>query len=398
MNAHILTAVLAGLAMIGPFAIDTYLPSFPAIATHFAIEPALVQQTLSVFLFAFSVMNLFYGTLSDSFGRRPVILVALAIFTASSIGAAMAPSFTWLLIFRGLQGASSGAGMVVGQAIVRDRLSGAAAQRMVANIMMVFGIAPAAAPVIGGFLHVTFGWRSIFVFMAMITAILLLACVYALPESLDRKLRQPFHLATIGGNYGKAIRHPQFLLRALAIGLAFSGFGLYIASAANFLIHVLHLPETAFAWLFVPMIAGMVAGSAIGGKLAHRIETPILIRRGYMVMAIGVLLNLAYTRFFTAAVPWAVLPIMLYSFGMALALPGMTMMTQGIFPKTRGMAASLQNFIQMLIFAIVSGFVAPMLFESAFKLAEGMAVGMIASAALWKLASVRKGSSTQLSH
>lgn len=391
MTIHLLTLVLAGLAMIGPFAIDTYLPSFPAIAEHFAVAPMAVQQTLSVYLFAFSLMNLFYGTLSDSFGRRPVILVSLLLFTAASVGAALAPSFAWLLTFRALQGATAGAGMVVGQAIVRDRFQGADAQRLIANIMMVFGVAPAVAPVIGGFLHVAFGWRSTLAFMAGIGLVLLAACHVALRETLPPSSRQAFRAGNIAGNYWTAVRHPQFLLRAFGVGFAFSGFGLYIASAASFVMQVLRLPETAFGWLFIPMVGGMVLGSATSGRLAHRVPAPAMIRRGYAVMALAAIVNLAYTALSAPAVPWAVLPIMLYAFGMAVALPAMSLMTQGLLPQLRGLAASLQNFVQMLIFALVSGFVAPLLFDSALNMAAGVAVGLALSIAFWSAGSRRSG-------
>jgi DHA1 family bicyclomycin/chloramphenicol resistance-like MFS transporter len=152
---RLLTVILACLGMVGALAIDTYLPSIPAIGRAFEVGPVAVQQTLSVFLFTFAFMMLFHGTLSDSFGRRPVILVALVVYTLGSVGAALAPSFGWLLAFRALQGLAAGAGSVIGQAIVQDRFSGAQAQKMMSHIMMVFGLAPAIAPVLGGWLHVT---------------------------------------------------------------------------------------------------------------------------------------------------------------------------------------------------------------------------------------------------
>ena len=384
-SSGILTLILAGLAMLGPFATDTFLPSFPAIAANFDVSPVAVQQTLSVYLFAYALMTLFYGTLSDSFGRRPVVIWSLVLFAIGSVGATFAPSFGWLLFFRGLQGMSAGAGRVIGQAIVQDSFTGAAAQKMLANIMMVFGIAPAIAPVIGGYLHVSFGWRSTFVFMAAVTLILLVACLRALPETLKPSERHPFHLMPIARNYGRVLRSPQFLLRSLAVAFAFGGFALYISSAASFVLNILHLPETAFAWLFVPMVGGLVLGSALTGKLAHRISTTVRLRAGLAAMAAGSVASVAYTYYFTAAVPFAVLPIMLYAFGMALVLPGMTMATLQIFPTLRGLSASLQNFVQMLVFAIVSGSVAPLLYDSAFKLALGMAGAMLLSLICWLL-------------
>jgi DHA1 family bicyclomycin/chloramphenicol resistance-like MFS transporter len=383
-SARTLTLVLATLAMLGPFATDTYLPSFVAIGQQFSVGPMLVQQTFSIYLFGYSLMTLFYGTLSDSFGRRPVILASLLIFIAGSIGATLAPSFTWLLVFRAMQGMSAGAGMVIGQAIVRDRLSGADAQKMIAQIMMVFGIAPAVAPVIGGLLQVTFGWRAVFAFMAAIALLLLVACRRYLPESLPPSERQPLHLGSIAGNYWKAIRHPQFLLRSLGIGFCFGGFGLYIASAASFVMQVLHLPETAFAWLFIPLITGIVLGSAVNARAAHRVSMNVMIRSGLLVMGLACAINLLYTSLQVAAVPWAVLPVMLYAFGMALALPGMVLQTLGLFPRVRGLAASLQNFVQMLIFALVSGYLAPLLFDSAFKLAAGLAAAWCLGVLFWR--------------
>lgn len=374
---------LAGLSMIGAFAIDTFLPSFPAIAHQFSISMPVVQQALSAYLLAFSAMTLFYGTLSDSFGRRPVILASLLLFTAASIGAALAPSFAWLLAFRVLQGLSAGGGMVIGQAIVRDRFAGAAAQRLMSHITMVFGLAPAIAPVIGGYLHVTFGWRSVFVFMTALGLALFLASHRFLHESLPRESRIRFHPLSLAKNYWTALRHRRFLARSLAAGFAFGGLGLYISSAASFVINILHLPETAFAWLFVPMIGGMVLGSALGARLAHRAKPAAVLRYGFACMAVAAIANLAYNQLFAAAVPWAVLPIMLYTFGLGLSMPGMSLTALDLFPKMRGLAASLLNFVQMLIFSLISGVIAPMLFDSAFKLAQGVLACFVLAATCW---------------
>jgi len=378
---RVLTVILACLGMVGALAIDTYLPSMPAIGRTFEVGPVAVQQTLSVFLFTFAFMMLFYGTLSDSFGRRPVILVALAVYTLASAGAAMAPSFGWLLFFRALQGLSAGAGSVIGQAIVQDRFTGADAQRIMSHIMMVFGLAPAVAPVLGGWLHVAFGWRATFVFLALFGILMLLACLKLLPESLPPEKRHAFHGVAIARNYVKVLGHPQFLLLSLAVGMAFGGLSIYIGSAANFVMDILHLPETAFAWMFIPLISGMVIGSAWGGKRAGKMAPAKLRGIGYGLMLLACVLNVGYTAFAGDAVtvPWAVLPLMVYTFGLAVAMPAIQVGALALFPENRGLASSMLAFIQMMSFALISGLVAPMLFGSAFKLACGVAVGLVAS-------------------
>jgi DHA1 family bicyclomycin/chloramphenicol resistance-like MFS transporter len=385
---RLLTVILACLGMVGALAIDTYLPSIPAIGRAFEVGPVAVQQTLSVFLFTFAFMMLFHGTLSDSFGRRPVILVALVIYTLGSIGAALAPSFGWLLAFRALQGLAAGAGSVIGQAIVQDRFSGAQAQKMMSHIMMVFGLAPAIAPVLGGWLHVNFGWRATFWFLAMFGALMLLVCWRLLPESLPREKRHAFHGIAIARNYLKVLGHPQFLLLSLSVGLAFGGLSLYIGSAANFVMEILHLPETAFAWMFIPLISGMVIGSAWGGKRAATHKPATMRAIGFGLMALACVLNVGYTAWAHDAVtvPWAVLPLMVYTFGLAVAMPAIQVAALGLFPENRGLAASMLAFIQMMSFALVSGLVAPILFGSAFRLACGVAVGLVASYVAVRLA------------
>ncbi len=371
--------------MVGALAIDTYLPAIPAIGQAFQVGPVLVQQTLSVFLLTFASMMLFYGTLSDSFGRRPVILGSLLLYTLASIGAAFAPTFGALLACRALQGLAAGAGSVVGQAIVQDRFSGAQAQRMLSHMMMVFGLAPAIAPVLGGWLHVTFGWRSTFVFLAGFGSVMLMVCYRALPESLPVAQRHPFHPLTIARNYLKVVAHPEFVLMALSIGLAFGGISFYIGSAANFIIDILHLPETAFAWLFIPLIGGFTAGSALGGKFAGSVSPKRMMLIGFAVMGAAALVNVAYAYSFVAAVPWAVLPLLFYTFGLSLAMPALQVQVLALFPDNRGLAASMQSFVQMMTFALISGFVAPLLFGSAFKIACGVAAGWLLSIGFWVL-------------
>lgn len=384
-SIRVLTLMLAGLAMLGPFAIDTYLPAFNMIAGDLEVDPVLMQHTLSVYLLSFACMSLFWGTLSDTFGRRPVIIASLMIFLAGSIGSAMAPSYGWLLFFRGLQGCSAGAGRIVGQALARDRYHGAQAQRLFANIAMVFGLAPAIAPILGGYLSTYIGWRSIFFTLSVLTLVLIAASWRFLPETLPTEARQKIKLRAILRNYVHVVRNRRFLFAIASVGLAFSGFGLYIASAARFILDILQLPETAFGWLFVPFIIGTISGSMVSSRMAGKIDPAKLILIGQGIMLSGALSNVLYNLFYVAAVPWAVIPITIYGFGMSIALPGMTVVSLSIFPSLRGMASSVQSTMQMLVFATVAGVVAPLLFESALLLAAGTVGGALLCMALWQV-------------
>ncbi len=387
-------AMMAGLAMVGPLAIDTYLPSFSAISETFAVSATLVQQTLSLYLLAFAVMTLFYGTMSDTFGRRPVLLSGLALYVLASIGAACAPSFGWLLAFRILQGSVAGAGSVIGQAVVRDRLSGVAAQRALSSILTVFGLAPAIAPILGGWLQAAFGWRAIFIFLALFGAMMWAICYRALPESLPPEQRHPFKFKVIARHYAAALRHRRYLLMVFASSLAFGGFALYVGSAAQFVMVILKLPETAFGWMFIPLISGLMLGSSLSSRYATYIAPRRLISIGYSAMGIAAIINVAYNYFFTATIPWAVLPLALYSFGAALVTPPMSLIALDFFPHNRGLATALQLFFRMTCFAAITGIIVPLIFDSALKLACAVLVGISISFACWLLGRPRVETST----
>ena len=160
-----LAALLAVLGMLGPFSIDTYIPAFSGMTQSLGATPVQMQQTLSAYLFGFAVMNLFHGALSDSLGRRPVVLTGLAVFTLASAGCAMSQHIGALVFFRAVQGMAAGAGMVVSRAVIRDMFPPADAQRVMSQVTIYFGVAPAVAPMVGGFLFTHAGWHSIFWFL-----------------------------------------------------------------------------------------------------------------------------------------------------------------------------------------------------------------------------------------
>jgi len=372
--------LLASLAALGPFSIDTYLPSFHDIGITLHATPIEVQQTLSAYLLAFAVMTLWHGALSDRFGRRVIILWALALFGFASAGCAAATGIGQLWLWRALQGVTAGAGIVIARAIVRDLYDGAAAQRLMAHITMMFALAPAVAPVIGGWLQTWFGWRSVFVFLVLSTAALWIACWKLLPETLPPERRQSLHPAHLGRTYWRVLTSPTFLFSTSALALNFCGFFIYVLSAPVFLMQHLGIPETGFLWLFGPAMGGLMLGSWVAGHLAGKRTPAATIALGYSVMAGAALVNLGLALTLPPGLPWSVAPLFVYTLGMALAMPNLTLFALDPFPHQRGTAASCQTFLQSGFNSLVAGLVAPAVWDSTLTLASTMAGFLILGA------------------
>ena len=378
-------AMLAALAALGPFSIDAYLPAFAGIQASLGATPLEIQQTLSAYLFAFGLMFLFHGALSDSFGRRPVILVALVFFTIASSGAALAGSVHALIGWRIVQGLSVGAGMVVGRAMIRDLFGPEDAQRLMSLVTLFFGLAPAVAPVIGGWLFTSLGWRSIFWFLSAVGLLLVAVSWRFLPETLPETNRQPFHPLALLKGYEEVGINARFLLLSLAVGFNFNAFFLYIVSAPVFLGEHLHLGPQQYAWLFLPCIVGIGIGAQISGRAAGRYTPVQTVKRAYAFMGAAALANLAYAFAVPPSIPWAVIPIMVYGVGFAMAMPSITLITLDLFPTRRGMAASLQGFVSGMVNTLNAGLVSPAVSHHPRWLAAGMVAMMILGLASWLL-------------
>ena len=379
-----LTFVLALCTMMGALGIDTYLPSFHAIAQEFAVGPAAVQQTLSVYVLAMAITMLFYGTLSDTFGRRRVLIFASLGFAITSAVAALVQSIEALIAVRCAQGAMAGAGMVIARAIVQDRFHGADAQRMMSMVMFCFGLAPAIAPVFGGWLQAHGGWRAAFFFLTGFGLLLTLLCWRVLPETLPADKRVPLHLRVIAGNYLTALRHRQFRRMVAGLALMAGANAIYISAAAEFVMGILRLEETSFGWLFIPLIGGSMLGSAISGVLAQRIAPRVQQHIGYGALLLGCASNVLYHLLTDMpVVPWAVLPIACYTLGLALLMPILSLQVMALFPDMRGLASSLQGFTQMSVFAIMAGAVVPQLFHSGLALALGQCITVVCGMLVW---------------
>ena len=313
-------AMLSVLAMLGPFSVDAYLPAFPALEQAMQAEPLAIHQTLSAYFIPFALMNLLHGTLSDAFGRRPTLLAAIAVFTAASIGCAAAPSLEALLLFRALQGASAGAGVIAMYAVTQDCFRGADQRHSLAPRQIL--------------------------------------------DSYRRVL---------------ADRTGHYLTGALALSFA-AGF-LYIAASSVFLTRHLGVSSNGFAWLFLPLVGGSMIGAAMAGYLARRQSPRQTIQMGYMTMLLAATLNVALCFAVPPALPLHIVPLCVYAVGQALAAPALEMLVLGQFRALQGTAAAVRGSVQLL--ALVAGVIAPLLSFSAASLALGMLAMFLASGVCW---------------
>jgi MFS transporter, DHA1 family, multidrug resistance protein len=377
-----LAALLALLGMLGPFSIDTYIPAFSGIAQALHASPVQMQQTLSAYLFGFAFMTLFHGALSDSFGRRPVVLWGIAVFTLASAGCALSQNVALLVVFRALQGLSTGAGIVVSRAVIRDMFPPDQAQKVMSQVTIYFGVAPAVAPIVGGWLFVHAGWHSIFWFLVFVGVALWVANYKLLPETLHVTHRQPVNASNLLRGYWELGSSPRFLLLALASGIPFNGMFLYVLAAPAFLGQHLQLAPQQFFWFFLLTISGIMAGSFTSGRLAGRIQPKHQIRWGFVVMVIVSIANVLANLLFPARAAWALIPIALFAFGWALMVPVVTLLVLDLHPERRGMASSLQAFVGSSANGIVAGAIAPLVLDSTRALAIAslllMAVGLVA--------------------
>lgn len=399
MNTHtkshssLLVFVLAALAALAPFAIDTYLPAFHALSKDFATSDVHIQQSLTFYLLPYALMTLWHGAISDSIGRLATIKWGLGIFVLASIGCAFAPNVETLWFFRALQGASGGAGNTVARAMVRDLFEGVQAQKVMATVQMLFGIAPAVAPIIGGIL-LGIHWQAIFIFLASYASLCLWAAITFLPETMPPEKRLKLSVSNVLASYKTIFSDMEYTKLCLSSGANFAGFFVYVLASPVFLGKLLGLTPQQYGYLFVPTVCGMVLGSFWAKKMAGQYVNKAVIKTAYLWMTFMVLLNIIICLFFPVQTLLNILPVALFNIGMALATPILSIAALDRHAKIRGTAASGQAFVQMLLSTVSAGLIVPLAWGTPLGLALVMAAYlmtgwlMITTTQLWKTQSV----------
>lgn len=380
-----LAALLALLSMLSPFSIDTFFPSFRAMQAEFGISSLSIQQTLTAYMLPYAFMSLVHGPLSDALGRRVIVLWGLALYSIASLACTFSSSFAALLAFRAIQGMTAGAGLTVGRAIIRDLYDGPEAQRLMSAVTMIFSVAPAMAPVVGGWIHVAFGWRAVFFFLFALGLAVMLASWWRLPETLPVQRRSPLALGPMVRQTGRILGTREFLMIALAGGFNFGAVMTYVGSAPAIVLDNWHLQETQFHWLFVPIIGGFMLGAILSGRMAGRVPASRQVSIGFATtIAASAVATLLHTLL--PSPPPLLLQQLLMtagSIGVQLVFPVQTLRILDMFPSSRGSAASAQTFVQLIVASTTIGLIVPMLHGTLAWLTLGSTLAAIVSLLLW---------------
>lgn len=282
--------ILGALSAFGPLAIDFYLPGFPAMAQAFATDEKHIQLTLAIYFLGLSIGQLIYGPIADRFGRRVPLLVGVGLFTAASFACAFAPSLDWLIGARFVQALGGCAGMVLSRAIVSDKCDAVGSAKVFSQLMLVMGLAPILAPMLGGLLVNLYGWQAIFIVLTCFSALASLAVALGLPESLPANVpRQPLSGAL--RQYGRLLKDREYLGHALTGGIAMAGMFAYIAGSPFVFIQLYGVPAEHYGWLFGSNAAGFILVAQVNARLlAKRGPAFLLSRMVWLYLAAGLTL------------------------------------------------------------------------------------------------------------
>ncbi len=364
-----LTALLALLTAVGPMSVDFYLPSLPQIARVFGASVPQVQLTLSGYLLCFAVGQIVYGPISDHVGRKPVLLAALSLYVAVSLGCVFATSIEMLIALRCLQALGVAGAPVLARAIVRDLYHGVRAGRELARMGSITALAPVVAPSLGGVLQATFGWRASFLGMAVLGFCAILLVRHLLPETMKRRAQEPMSLRSIVAAYGAFIRHRTYCIYLSIVAASYGGLFAWISGSSFVLQDLYGLSPLVFGVVFAAATLGYGAGTLMAARLVNRIGIDRTIVCGGGALAAGGLAMVAAAAIGAASPIALALPMAIYLCGLGLAMPLAMAGALTPFPDRAGAASSLLGFLQQAAASAVGIVVGQTLGASALALA-----------------------------
>ncbi|PPS63453.1 MULTISPECIES: multidrug effflux MFS transporter [Pseudomonas] len=342
--------ILGALSAFGPLAIDFYLPGFPAMALAFATDEKHIQTTLAAYFLGLSLGQLAYGPVADRFGRRIPLLVGVTLFTLASLACAFAPSLDALIAARFVQALGGCAGMVLSRAIVSDKCDAVASAKVFSQLMLVMGLAPILAPMLGGVLVNLYGWQSIFLALTLFSAGCTLAVALGLPESLpSNQPRQPLSGAL--RQYGRLLKDRVFMGHALTGGIAIAGMFAYIAGSPFVFIKLYGVPAEHYGWLFGSNAAGFILVAQVNARLlAKRGPAFLLARTVWVYLAAGLVL-LGISALHTQALWPLLVPLFVCIASLGCIIPNASACAMSGQGARAGSASALLGCVQFSVAA-----------------------------------------------
>lgn len=373
--------MLFGLALLSataPLATDMYLPGLPIMSESLGTSTVGIQLTLTAFMAGLGVGQLVVGPLSDGWGRRRLLLAGTVVLALSSALCATAPTVEVLIAARLIQGFSGGTGIVLARAVIADRSRGNEAARLFSIMMIIGGVAPIVAPLLGGVLLGPIGWRGIFWVLTGLAVVMVVAVLTVVPETLPPERRHSGGLATLARNFGAVIGNRRFVGYAATFALGFGAMFSYISASPFVVQEVLGMTPGQFSLIFAANSVGLVAGNIVNTRLIGRFEVRNLLRYGVaQMLAAGILLVLAVLVADTAR--WLVLPLLfLVVSSLGFVMGNATALAQGQVPKTAGTGSAVMGASQFGLAALVS----PLVGLGGEDTALPMALAIAISAAL----------------
>lgn len=342
--------ILGALSAFGPLSIDFYLPGFPAIAQAFATDEKHVQMTLASYFLGLSLGQLAYGPIADRFGRRVPLLFGVGLFTLASLACAFAPSLEWLIAARFVQALGGCAGMVLSRAIVSDKCSPIDSAKVFSQLMLVMGLAPILAPVLGGLLVNSYGWQSIFMTLTLFSALTACAVAFGLPESMPAgHPRLPLSGAV--GSYRKLLGDRIFLGHALTGGIAMAGMFSYIAGSPFVFIKLYGVPAEHYGWLFGINAAGFILVAQINARLVGRFGPAWMLSRAVWLYLVAALVLLAIACLHTAHLWPLLIPLFVYIASLGCIIPNSSACAMAGQGRRAGSASALLGCLQFSVAA-----------------------------------------------
>lgn len=351
----------AAVMAIGPLSIDMYLPSLPALQAHFGVDTEATQLTLSFYFIGLAIGQLIYGPVSDRFGRKKPLLFGLALYSLVSLGCAYAPSMHSLVMLRFLQALGGCAGMVITRAMVRDLFPPQEMARILSTLVLIMGVAPILAPLVGGQIFLLFGWQAIFLVMTAYS-LLCFAGIHVLPET-SRVRSESLRLGNVLSGYTRLLQHRRFMGYALAGAVAQAGMFAYISASSFVFIKVYGVSPAHFGWLFGSNALGLIAAAQVNSFVLQRYRSEYVLRMALTANAcFGVLLLINASTGFGGL--WGIMiPLFCGMSSLGFSFPNSTAGAMAPFGDRAGMAAALLGTLQFGI-AAISGSVVGALFNA----------------------------------